>query len=210
MLDTRSDGARVVLADVPKVPTGPVWRALCLFALACAQSVKMPRPYLNHGDATMNCSVECFGSLLTGCLDETEDLAAVFIEPVLQELDALLVLSLKIVVMGSCDCFGSHPFHVVVDIYEEWHAPSLLCCEGSLCRALSLCADPIRGDDYEHHTKRCLAAHPSFELILVRAVWPPTAARLSHVQASPPSSQHGWPLAIADAACALQALLQGE
>ena len=43
-----------------------------------------------------------------------------------QVLDAMLVLDLKIVLICSCDCFGSQPFHFVVDIYEEWHEPALL------------------------------------------------------------------------------------
>ena len=93
------------------------------------------RPYLNHSYATMNCSVERFGSLLTACLDEAADLATAFIEPVLQERDAVLVLGLKIVLMCFYDCRSSHPVHLIVDIYEEWHVPSLLRCGCSLCDA---------------------------------------------------------------------------
>ncbi len=121
----------------------PSGELLCLFALAYGHPVKRPGADLNHGDAAMNCSVERFGSLLTGCLDETANLVTAFIDPILQELDALLVLSLKIVVMCFYDCFGSHPVHLIVDIHEEWHEPSVLRCGGSLSETPGLYADPI-------------------------------------------------------------------
>jgi len=81
----------------------------------------------------MSGSVDSFGRLFGACLDETDDLATAFIDPVRQVLDAMLMLGLKVALMGLCDCFGSQSVHLVVDIHEEWHEPSLLRSWWSLC-----------------------------------------------------------------------------
>ncbi|HZG65721.1 MAG TPA: hypothetical protein VEZ12_03205 [Herpetosiphonaceae bacterium] len=65
-----------------------------------------------------------FGFFLTACLDETEELATAFIDPVCQVRDA--VLDLKIALMCICDSFKSQLVHHVVDFHEEWHTPFLL------------------------------------------------------------------------------------
>src|SRR5215212_4501492 len=70
------------------------------------------------GHQTMRRAVYSLGRFLVRGVRQAEDLARLFVEPVLEVLDPVLVLGLLVLPVGVCDSLSGQAFHAPVMVHE--------------------------------------------------------------------------------------------
>src|SRR6185503_15443840 len=93
---------------------------------ACSRSPRRSlAPFLHLddlvGDGAVCLAVDGLRGLLAGSLDEAEDLARSLVVPVLQVVDAVLVLALQVLAVGVGEPLRGQPVDLVVHVEIERH-----------------------------------------------------------------------------------------